>query len=134
MPDQISLPGVPAEPALFQPEAVHGRAGQLRGYNLFFALVPLRDDAEHLAQVGAELRRRHGLRGPCLPPQNLHVSLHAVAATPTGSLDRISKPPGPRLPECPGRVRPSCSIVHPASTPQATTPSSCAAMHRAMTP
>lgn len=79
MPDQMSLPGVPAEPALFQPEVVHGRAGQLRGYNLFFALVPLRDDAEHFAQVGAELRRRHGLRGPCLPPQNLHVSLHAVA-------------------------------------------------------
>ena len=85
MPDQMSLPGVPGEPALFQPEVVHGRAGQLRGYNLFFALAPLRDDAEHFAQAGAELRRRHGLRGPCLPPQNLHVSLHAVA----GYADRI---------------------------------------------
>lgn len=85
MPDQMSLPGVPGEPALFQPEVVHGRAGQLRGYNLFFALAPLRDDAEHFAQAGAELRRRHGLRGPCLPPQNLHVSLQAVA----GYADRI---------------------------------------------
>lgn len=87
MPDQMSLPGITGEPALFQPEVVHGRAGQLRGYNLFFAIVPSSEDAQPFAQVGAELSRRHELQGRCLPPQNFHVSLHAVA----GYADKIPR-------------------------------------------
>lgn len=108
MPDQMSLLGMGGEPALFQPEVVHGRAGQRRGYNLFFAIVPSGEDAQRLAQVGAELRRRHGLQGRGLDAQNLHVSLHAVA----GYADKIPRSDIDAARAAAGRVTwPSSSIV-----------------------
>lgn len=69
-------------PARFEPERIAGRPGPLRGYNLFLAICPPPDDAQRIARVAADLRRRHGLRGDCLPERRLHLSLHAVAAFP----------------------------------------------------
>ena len=79
MPDQMSLPGLDTAPALFQPEVIRSRPGPLLGYNLFLAIFPQHEDAQRVALVGAELRRRHGLQGQCLRTRHLHTTLHAVA-------------------------------------------------------
>lgn len=83
MPAQMSLPGLDAPSAWFEPERVDRPTGPLRGYNLFLAICPQPEDARRIAEVAAELHRRHGLQGPCLQARNLHVSLHAVAAFPS---------------------------------------------------
>lgn len=79
MPDQMSLPGLDDGPALFQPERIPGRPGQLRGYELFMAIFPQTEDARRIGQLAEALRTQHGLRGPCLQARHLHVSLHAIA-------------------------------------------------------
>jgi 2'-5' RNA ligase len=78
-PDQMSLLGLDAAPALFEPEVIRGRPGQLLGYSLFFAILPPPELAQRVDLLGAELRRQHGLQGRCLRAQHRHVSLHAVA-------------------------------------------------------
>lgn len=79
MADQMSLLGLDAAPALLQPEVIRGRPGRLLGYNLFLAIFPPPEIAERVGLLGADLRRHHGLRGRCLRPQHLHMSLHAIA-------------------------------------------------------
>lgn len=79
MHDQMSLRGLDAAPTLFQPEILHGRPGQLLGYNLFLAIFPKPEDAQRFSLVGAALRTQHGLTGPCLRTDHLHMTLHAVA-------------------------------------------------------
>ena len=80
MPDQMSLPGLGAAPALFQPDVIRSRPGQLSGYNLFSAIFPQDEDAKRFGLVGAKLRAQHSLQGRCLQPQRLHTTLHAIAA------------------------------------------------------
>jgi RNA 2',3'-cyclic 3'-phosphodiesterase len=80
MPDQMSLPGLGAAPALFQPDVIRGRPGQLSGYNLFLAILPQDEDAKRFGLVGAKLRAQHGLQGRCLQSQRLHTTLHAISA------------------------------------------------------
>lgn len=78
----MSLPGLEPAPALFRPEVIAGHAGRLLGYNLFLALFPPPEIARRLGQTAAELRERHGLRGPCLQIEHLHLTLHTVLGFP----------------------------------------------------
>ena len=79
MHDQMSLPGLDTAPTLFQPEVLHGNPGKLLGYKLFLAIFPQPADAQRFSLVEATLRRQHGLTGPCLRIERLHMTLHEVA-------------------------------------------------------
>lgn len=72
---QMSLTGLDVPETLFHPEAVDDPAGRLRGYTMFFAIVPQADDAQRLARAAAGLHTTQGLRGKCLPADKLHVTL-----------------------------------------------------------
>ncbi len=80
MPEQMSLLESDVQPELFKPESLGGRSGRLRAYNLFAAIFPPLELARQVNQLSVELRRQHGLQGRCLQVQNLHISLHGIAA------------------------------------------------------
>jgi 2'-5' RNA ligase len=47
-------------------------------YNVFFGLVPDRENALSIARQAAEWNRQFGMSGKLLAPEQLHVSLHPV--------------------------------------------------------
>jgi RNA 2',3'-cyclic 3'-phosphodiesterase len=85
MPEQLSLPGLDATAPPFRPDAIRPQGRKLLGYTLFLAIFPSPDDAHRLALAAADLRSQHGLGGTVLPPERLHLSLHALA----GFIDTI---------------------------------------------
>lgn len=79
MPAQLSLPGLDSTAQQFMPDAVSSPGGKLLGYNLFLAIFPRPEEADCLAQLAADLRSQHGLRGTPRSPGRLHITLDVVA-------------------------------------------------------
>jgi 2'-5' RNA ligase len=75
MSTQMSLDGMDGPQALFHPEAIADPSGRLRGYTMFYAIVPDVEDAQRLALAAADLRAAHGLPGKGLPADKLHITL-----------------------------------------------------------
>lgn len=76
----MSLTGMDVPQALFHPEAIADPAGRLRGYTMFYAIVPDAGDAQRLALVAAGRRSVLGLHGKCLPADKLHITLGDLGA------------------------------------------------------
>jgi len=72
--DQLSLPGLDAEPASLTPEPRSSTRGELMGYSLFFAVFPQSEDAARLAEASLDIIRPHGLGKP-MAAHRLHVTL-----------------------------------------------------------
>lgn len=103
---QMSLTGMDPPEALFCPQAIDDPSGRLRGYTMFYAVVPEPEDAQRLALAAAGQRALHGLRGASLPADKLHITLLAVESflhtLPQATVDaamasaaRVSCPPLP---------------------------------------
>jgi 2'-5' RNA ligase len=75
--DQLNLLGPDTERPPFQPERLPG-GHRAAGYNLFVAVVPGPEAAGLIGARADGLRRQHGLDGPLIGAERLHISLHAL--------------------------------------------------------
>ncbi len=78
MPFQFSIFDDPPRSALAGPMDVIDFHGPARRHNVFFAAMPDEDDAARLAEEGAAVAQRLGIKGEPLAATRLHVTLHAV--------------------------------------------------------
>jgi 2'-5' RNA ligase len=74
----MNLFGLDPPEALFHPETIDDPSGRLRGYTLFYAIVPEGEDALRIVQATENLRSVHGLHGKCLDADRMHITLVAV--------------------------------------------------------
>jgi 2'-5' RNA ligase len=78
MTNQFSLFGADEPPTDRRPPASSAAARQGGRHSLFFALVPMTEEADAIAESGARIARECGVRGKALEASRLHVSLYAV--------------------------------------------------------
>lgn len=78
MPLQTSLPGFEVPAGSLDVDDVQPHRGAVAAYTLFLAIFPDDDEARDIAERTRLLLRRHGFKGAPLPPQRLHVTLHAL--------------------------------------------------------
>lgn len=78
--DQPMLPGIGGSDSLFVPDSLQGRDEPAHHYLLFFALLPPQDTVLMAAQVGGDLRRRHGLSHALMPPERMHMAVQPIVA------------------------------------------------------
>ena len=64
--------------ALFYPDVIDDPKNRLRGYTLFYAIVPEAEDAQRIHSAAEALCSLCGLHGKCLAASRLHVTLLAV--------------------------------------------------------
>jgi len=76
--EQTSLFAPDSPDALFYPDAIEDPKGRLRGYTLFYAIVPEAEDAQRIHLIAEELCSLRGLHGKCLDAARLHITLLAV--------------------------------------------------------
>jgi 2'-5' RNA ligase len=76
--DQMKLFAPDSPDALFYPDAIDDPKKRLRGYTLFYAIVPEAEDAQRIHSAAEALCSLQGLHGKCLAAARLHVTLLAV--------------------------------------------------------